>query len=176
MKLGRPKPLWYDTVQANPPLSFTCSSSKPTLQLSKKLKLVTVKPVQKPPKLIYPEDNLRKKFYRDHPFEFDTPITVLEESSSLSTSKLDSEWAVQRQLQLMESASISESQAYTQACSEYFTRKAEAQVTDRLAREEQFNVQKDSLRPLSHFFDTIFLEEKEEIERNKAALLIKNLK
>ena len=65
MRLGKPKPIWYDTIQSNPPLSFKNhpkSSAKSHHT--------------KPPKLVYPEDKLRARFYRDHPFELDSPLSL----------------------------------------------------------------------------------------------------
>jgi hypothetical protein len=156
MRLGRTKPLWFDTVQTNPPLSF---KNHPTKSSSPNSRI-------KPPKLVYPEDKLRTRFYRDHPFELDSPLSLGKEQSTsfdLESAVISPEWAIQRQLQLMEGG-MKESQAYQKACEEFEQRKAEIEVAERLARQEQLQVQKENLKPLSQLLDSVFLEEKREIE------------
>lgn len=151
MRLGRPKPIWFDTVQSNPPLSFKNH------------------PNAKPPKLVYPEDKLRVRFYRDHPFELDSPLSLGKEQSAsfdLEAAVISPEWAIQRQLQLMETG-MKETAAYQKACEEFELRKAEIEVAERLARQEQLQVQRENLKPLSQLLDSVFLEEKREIEYKK---------
>ena len=157
MQLGRIKPLWYDTVQTNPPLSFKNHSVK------------SVKGRVKPPKIVYPEDRLRARFYREHPFELDSPLTLGKEqfpSFNLETAVISPEWAIHRQLQLMESG-MKECAAYQKACEEFELRKSEIEVSERLARQEQLQVQRENLKPLSQLLDSVFLEEKREIEYKK---------
>lgn len=157
MRLGRPKPLWYDTIQSNPPLSF---KNHPAKSAASRIK---------PPKLVYPEDRLRARFYRDHPFELDSPLSLTAEQSTsfdLEAAVISPEWAIQRQLQLMEGG-MKERAAYHKACEEFEQRKAEIEVAERLARQEQLQVQRENLKPLSQLLDSVFLEEKAEMEYKK---------
>ncbi len=150
MRLGRPKPIWFDTVQSNPPLSFKSNA--------------------KPLKLVYPEDRLRTRFYRDHPFELDSPLSLGREQSAsfdLEAAVISPEWAIQRQLQLMETG-MKEGVAYQKACEEFELRKSEIEVAERLARQEQLQVQRANLKPLSQLLDSVFLDEKREIEYKKS--------
>ena len=154
MRLGRPKPLWYDTIQSNPPLSF---KNHPAKSSASRIK---------PPKLVYPEDRLRTRFYRDHPFELDSPLSLGKDQSpsfDLEAAVISPEWAIQRQLQLMEGG-MKERTAYQKSCEEFEQRKAEIEVAERLARQEQLQVQRENLRPLSQLLDSVFLEEKGEME------------
>lgn len=154
MQLGRAKPLWFDTVQTNPPLSF----KNHPIQNKKTNGRI------KPPKLVYPEDRLRIRFYRDHPFELDVPLTL--NLTPNTTSIIDPEWTIHRQLQLIENG-MKESSAYLQACQEFEQRKSEREVAERLARQEQLQVQRENLKPLSQLLDSVFMDEKREIEYKK---------
>lgn len=154
MRLGRAKPVWYDTLQTNPPLSF---KNHPAASAKGRIK---------PPKLVYPEDKLRTKFYREHPFEVDSPLNLQPTGNSsfdLETAIISPEWAIQRQLQLMETG-MKEAVAYQKACEEFELRKSEIEVAERLARQEQLQVQRENLKPISQLLDSVFMEEKREIE------------
>ncbi len=114
MKLGLPKPLYYDALHSNPPLAFPQSS-------------------QKPPKISFPEDRLRARFYRDHPLELDTPLQVTNPTTA-TASTVDAEWAIQRQLQLMSGTEpLSVEEAYTRACDELKRKRVEGEIGRRLA-------------------------------------------
>lgn len=157
MRLGRPKPLWFDTIQSNPPLSF---KNHPAKSASSRIK---------PPKLVYPEDRLRTRFYREHPFEMDSPLSLGKEQSpsfDLEAAVISPEWAIHRQLQLIEGG-MKERAAYQKACEEFEQRKAEIEVAERLARQEQLQVQRENLKPLSQLLDSVFLDEKREMEYKK---------
>lgn len=165
MRLGRAKPVWFDTIQTNPPLSFKSHPATKTKTSNSN----SSKSFPKPPKLVFPEDKLRARFYRDHPFELDNPLTLGRDqfpSFNLQSAVIGPEWAIQRQLQLMENG-MKEGLAYQQACQEFELRKSEIEVAERLARQEQLQVQRENLKPLSQLLDSVFLEEKAEIEYNK---------
>ena len=152
VRLGRAKPLWFDTIQTNPPLSF----KNHPIQNKKSNGSSRIKP----PKLVYPEDRLRIRFYRDHPFELDTPLSL---NPNYPTPIIDPEWTIQRQLQLIENG-MKENSAYLQACQEFEQRKSEREVAERLARQEQLQVQRETLKPLSQLLDSVFMDEKRELE------------
>lgn len=59
---------------------------------------------------------------------------------------------------------MKERRAYQKACEEFEQRKSEIEVAERLARQEQLQVQRENLKPLSQLLDSVFLEEKREIE------------
>ena len=62
---------------------------------------------------------------------------------------------------------MKESVAYQKACEEFELRKSEIEVAERLARQEQLQVQRENLKPLSQLLDSVFLDEKREIEYKK---------
>lgn len=65
--LNKAKPIWYDAVvEKYPPIQFTAKAYKPR-------------------KIEYPEDQIRSKFYAEHPLELQKPID-LQEGTSFSLS------------------------------------------------------------------------------------------
>lgn len=73
-------PPWYKTVGAIPP-SEILTRPQPVRVNDGPRNKRTKKPSKlfKPQPLIYEEDELRKEFYRDHPWELARPRVVLEE-------------------------------------------------------------------------------------------------
>ena len=69
MKLGKARPLWYDTVKAlYPPISFAA----PLRADGKK------EPMRKPPKIVFPEDALRRRIYNRFKCELNQSTTLDE--------------------------------------------------------------------------------------------------
>lgn len=61
VQMGKGKPLWLDTVtKLYPPLTFT---------LPEYVKETRGVKVPKPPRIIFPEDHYRHRFYRERPIE-----------------------------------------------------------------------------------------------------------
>lgn len=148
IKLGLPKPLYYDPVRANPPLSFTSSqgSSK-----------------GKPPKITFPEDRLRARFYRDHPLELDVPVQMTAAVPAVGD---DAEWVIQRQLQLLsapvqpqqQQQPLTTEEAYRRACDELQRRRIEEEIGKRLAgRSSRDGCTEQSAQAL---FEEVLMEER----------------
>ena len=148
IKLGLPKPLYYEPIRSNPPLSFTTS----TTSKAKKAK---------PPKITFPEDQLRAHFYRDHPLELDAPLQM----TAPSLNQCDSEWAIQRQLQLMSSPiePLSAEEAYARACDELKRRRVEGEIGRRLAGRGRALAEEAG----AELLDTVLLEERRILEQEK---------
>lgn len=72
MKMGRRRPLWLDTLQRIPPVTFSLPSY-----------IRQTKPgrIPKPPSLRYPEDEYKARFFKDHPMETLRPTTMDERAS-----------------------------------------------------------------------------------------------
>ena len=148
LKLGLPRPLYYDTLRANPPLSFTTTSTSARST--------------KPRKLVFPEDRLRARYYRDHPFELDTPIRASQPD--------DAEFLIQRQLQLMAQERLSLDEAYERAGDELKRRRVEGEIGRRLAGAAGGE---QELRA-SELLDEVLLEEKRmlQLQQEKRATAI----
>jgi small subunit ribosomal protein S23 len=97
----------------------------------------------------YEEDELRKQFYNDHPWELARPRVVLETSGDNSTLRdysrnvrspntpLNGESVVQRQLYLLHNVpDITESQAYDTARKEFYAHRLREDIERRVAAEE----------------------------------------
>lgn len=173
MRLGRPRPLWFDTVSANPPLSFVSPVDRQrNREKTEKSGKQTPRTAShaRPAKIVYPEDKLRRKFYRDHPFELDTPIAINGLSSDAAVEPPsrdnDGEWAIQRQLQLM-AQGVTKHDAHQQACAELYARRAETEIAERLAREERLEVQQETLRPMVDVLESVMLQEKTALEERR---------
>jgi small subunit ribosomal protein S23 len=72
-----PPPIWLDAVMKVTPAEFR---TRPYLPQHQPLDTKAKKPrnLYKPTQLIFPEDGLRRTFYRDHPWELARPMMVLE--------------------------------------------------------------------------------------------------
>jgi hypothetical protein len=69
MQMGKARPLWLDTIQHFPPVTF----SKPDY-----VKQTKRGGVPKPPRIEYKEDAFRQRFFNDHPLETFRPTTLDE--------------------------------------------------------------------------------------------------
>jgi hypothetical protein len=76
VKLGLPKPLWYETItQHYPPLMFHQPQPLRQTQLKSKSDTRTQRR-DKIQKISYPEDQLRLDFYKKFPLELTKPIEL----------------------------------------------------------------------------------------------------
>ena len=65
--LGKRKPLWYDAVVVKyPPVRFEAKGGRP-------------------PRIAYPEDKIRQRFYAEHPLELQSPMDMDEQSADTSS-------------------------------------------------------------------------------------------
>ncbi|PJF18565.1 37S ribosomal protein S25,mitochondrial [Paramicrosporidium saccamoebae] len=72
MQMGKARPLWLDTIQHFPPVTF----SQPDY-----VKRTKRGGVPKPPRIEYKEDAFRQRFFRDHPLETFRPTTLDERAT-----------------------------------------------------------------------------------------------
>ncbi|KAL2265286.1 hypothetical protein VTJ83DRAFT_6386 [Remersonia thermophila] len=102
----------------------------------------------RPTRIVHPEDELRRDFFRDHPWELARPRMLLEldgqDARHRDWSKglrqpgmaLSGECVVQRQLWLMENHGLSKQAAYDVARKEFYHLRHQEEVERRLAVEE----------------------------------------
>ncbi|KAL2263717.1 hypothetical protein VTK26DRAFT_5473 [Humicola hyalothermophila] len=102
----------------------------------------------RPTRIVYPEDELRRDFYRDHPWELARPRLVLEldgqDGRYRDWSKglrqpgmqLSGESVVQRQLWLMEAKGMRKEEAYDKARKEFYKLRQQEEIEQRIAVEE----------------------------------------
>ncbi|KAL1877598.1 hypothetical protein VTK73DRAFT_8507 [Phialemonium thermophilum] len=140
-------PAWLPAIESIPPTEvltrpYAIQHREPNRRAKKPSKLY------KPTRIVYPEDKLRRTFYRDHPWELARPRMILEmdglDSRYCDWSKgvrqpgmaLSGECVVQRQLWLMEHGGKTKEQAYDQARKEFYQLRQEEEVERRIAQEE----------------------------------------
>jgi small subunit ribosomal protein S23 len=74
---GHQLPVWYGVVEAIPPSEILTRT--PAVQHREPSpRLRTPRNVFRPQQIVYEEDELRRTFYRDHPWELARPRIVLE--------------------------------------------------------------------------------------------------
>lgn len=88
------EPAWFRVVAAYPPSTSLVRTLPPQLETKNK-KRKSHKELFKPHNIIYPEDELRKRFYKDHPWELARP-RILVEVDGADASRYD--WSKLRQL------------------------------------------------------------------------------
>ena len=83
-RIQRPPP-WYNVIGSVPPPEILVRtppvqqhSSPPSDQLSRKLQRRKPSKLFKPQRIDYPEDALRREFFKDHPWELARPRLVVE--------------------------------------------------------------------------------------------------
>jgi len=147
--LLRREPPWYRTVAAIPP-STSLVRELPVQLHEKKLRKHARKipGLFKPQKIVYPEDELRNQFFRDHPWELARPRIVVENDGKdyrrvdwskgivQKGKKVDGESVVQRQYWLMTHADKSQSEAYDIARKEFYDYRMQEDIERRVAAEE----------------------------------------
>ncbi|KAK9478824.1 mitochondrial ribosomal protein S25-domain-containing protein [Lipomyces japonicus] len=138
------EPAWYKAVIANPPATDFIPKVK--VQNVKDWN-VPVKDLFKPQSIVYPEDKLRSRFYKDHPWELARPKVLVERDALDFTrndwskldqplKRLDGESVVQRTLWLIEKKGSSEDDAYDQACKEFYSLRIKEEVEIQTTEEE----------------------------------------
>ncbi|CAG8460096.1 3015_t:CDS:2 [Paraglomus occultum] len=102
----------------------------------------------RPQPIVYPEDRLRRIFYRDHPYELLRPQVLIEKdvprrtvwdsltSKGEAPSDITGESVIQYQLHLMSEQGLSEREAYVIACREFYAVRAREEVEQRVAEEQ----------------------------------------
>ncbi|KAG0349260.1 mitochondrial ribosomal small subunit component [Podila humilis] len=118
---------------------------KELLRSSRSQKHLRWKP-ERPQKIVYPEDKLRRRFYEDHPWELRRPRCLVETSgdgtqrnwASLlqegrSIAELTGEDVIQYQMYLM-STGKTEREAYHMATSEFYEHRAQEETEARVAK------------------------------------------
>ncbi|ODV89726.1 hypothetical protein CANCADRAFT_4350 [Tortispora caseinolytica NRRL Y-17796] len=153
-------PLWLKAVAQNPPshqslLKVPHIKTSPGLSkdvrerltTSMKKRKVSGKALTAPPKLVYPEDALRERFYREHPWELARPRYLAETDGNdhrlADWSKLrqrafalTGESVVQRTMWLNEKQQMSFDDAYNQARTEFYRARMEDEAAVQVAIEE----------------------------------------
>jgi len=145
--ISQPPP-WYSTIGLIPPAEILTRTQptqhrEPTRRprIRKPSKLFRPQPIE------YEEDQLRKEFYSDHPWELARPRIVLEndgrDGQRCDWSKieqmgrpLNGESVIQRQLWLIENAGLDRNHAYDKARKEFYALRHAEEVERRVAREE----------------------------------------
>jgi small subunit ribosomal protein S23 len=143
-------PVWFNALGSIPP-SQTWVRTWPVNQEALQSKQGRRKAFR-PQRIQYPEDQLRKEFYKDHPWELARPRILLEEDgrdaqledwSQMRQPRkaLSGESVVQRQIWLLENdPHMTKTDAYDQARAEFYALRHQEQVEQRVAREEALAV------------------------------------
>ncbi|THH18562.1 hypothetical protein EW146_g2442 [Bondarzewia mesenterica] len=76
------KPAWYSAVLENPPLPLPARAPPPRTAYDAPAARSAAKkePEPRPLPIIYLEDEVRRQFFRDHPFETFRPVTLTEDA------------------------------------------------------------------------------------------------
>ncbi|KAG0322841.1 mitochondrial ribosomal small subunit component [Linnemannia gamsii] len=127
------------------PASSTSTAQKELTRSSRSQKHLRWK-TERPQKIVYPEDKLRRRFYEDHPWELRRPRCLIETSgdgtrrnwTSLlqpgrSIADLTGEDVIQYQLYLMTTGK-SEREAYHIATEEFYLHRAQEETEARVAK------------------------------------------
>ncbi|KAI8341821.1 mitochondrial ribosomal protein S25 [Chlamydoabsidia padenii] len=163
-------PVWLPVVQAIPPGPSIIRSQQPNVNLTAqtpaelaaqstftnnattsirhKQKHLRTRP-PRPRAIVYPEDRLRRQFYKDHPFELSRPKVLVEYDDGLNRtdfsqlllpgmhlSQVDGEAVIKYQLHLMVNENLSERKAYAKATSEFYLIRAQQEEEERDARQK----------------------------------------
>ncbi|KAK3486391.1 mitochondrial ribosomal protein S25 [Neurospora crassa] len=156
----RNPPLWLKAIESIPPAEintrpYPIQHSPPNPRARKPRNLF------RPTKIVYPEDELRRDFYRDHPWELARPRMIIEldgkDARFLDWSKglrqrgiplsgerhgnrmltrIANDSVVQRQLWLMENQGMTKQEAYDKARHEFYKLRQLEQMERRIAVEE----------------------------------------
>ncbi|KAG1064316.1 hypothetical protein G6F42_027029 [Rhizopus arrhizus] len=110
-------------------------------------------PPPRPRAIVYPEDKLRRQFFKDHPFELSRPKVLVENDLGINRtdfsklmldgmhpSQIDGEAVIKYQLYLMTHEKMPERKAYAKATSEFYEIRAQQEEDERAARAKMNNV------------------------------------
>ncbi|KAK6336055.1 mitochondrial ribosomal small subunit component [Orbilia blumenaviensis] len=152
------EPPWYQVVASVPPstilirttpVEFTSSAQDGPRVLDRKVK--KSKRFFRPHHIQYPEDDLRRTFFADHPWELARPRILVEDTGNDSLNydwsklqqpgkALDGESVIQRQMWLMDHEKLSKSAAYDVARKEFYRVRMRSDIERRIAAEEARSV------------------------------------
>ncbi|KAI7901487.1 mitochondrial ribosomal protein S25 [Cokeromyces recurvatus] len=171
-KLITKTPVWLPVVQAFPPGPSIVRSQnsevnvsgqtemeqtmfakpQPTQSLRHSQKHLRTRP-PRPRAIVYPEDKLRKQFYKDHPFELARPKVLVEPELGINRtdfsklmldgmhpSQIDGEAVIKYQLYLMVHEKMPERKAYAKATSEFYEIRAKQEEEEREARAKMSDI------------------------------------
>ncbi|CAG8435717.1 1496_t:CDS:2 [Ambispora gerdemannii] len=153
-------------------------STKKRSRSSNSLKHLRTKSIRPQP-IVYPEDALRRQFYRDHPYELLRPRMLMEKEIPVDKvwkslvgddedpSEVTGESVVQYQMYLMAHKSMSQRQAYAVACNEFYEIRAREEIEQRVAEEQAIAF--GAVRKKSEVEKTMWKEYKE-IRRTRNAV------
>ncbi|KAK9313737.1 mitochondrial ribosomal protein S25 [Lipomyces starkeyi] len=141
------EPAWFKAVLAHPPSTADAVQRVDIVKLRKKHPHLSVKKMMKPMEIVYPEDRIRKLFYRQHPWELTRPRIVVEQDAldfqRCDWSKLeqehkglDGESVVQRTLWLIRKKRLSHDEAYDIARKEFYSLRVKETIERQTAEEE----------------------------------------
>ncbi|KAK3941748.1 mitochondrial ribosomal protein S25 [Diplogelasinospora grovesii] len=147
-KAGEAAPAWLKAVESIPPAELL-TRPYPIQHTAPNPRAKKPHNIFRPTRITYPEDELRRDFYRDHPWELARPKMVLEldgkDARYRDWSKglrqpgmpLSGESVVQRQLWLMENTpGMSKQMAYDIARREFYKLRQQEEMERRIAQEE----------------------------------------
>ncbi|KAI1807766.1 mitochondrial ribosomal protein [Daldinia bambusicola] len=142
------EPVWYKVVESIPP-SEMLTRPLPPQHKAPNPKARRPSRLFQPQELVYEEDELRRTFYKDHPWELARPRMIIEmdgkDAQRYDWSKgliqpgmpLCGECVVQRQLWMMYNIpGITKEKAYDAARKEFYALRQEEEVERRIAKEE----------------------------------------
>ncbi|CAG8643910.1 18617_t:CDS:2, partial [Acaulospora morrowiae] len=167
--LYKTPPVWYPVMKAYPPgpsiLRSPLQFQKTSLRENNKRKVKHLKTkVSKPQPIEFPEDKLRRRFYKDHPYELLRPQVLIENESpiedeilldNIHPSRVNGESVIKYQLHLI-SKGVEEHKAYEQACNKFYAIRAKQEVAERVAEEQALAF--GAKRPLSQVEKALWLE------------------
>ncbi|KAJ1952164.1 mitochondrial ribosomal small subunit component, partial [Dipsacomyces acuminosporus] len=99
----------------------------------------------KPPKITFPEDGMRREFYKKHPFEALRPRIVMEPNGETvkdwskitqGSGQVSGEQVVRYQYYLMQAEGLSVEEAYAKATSEFYKLRAREEIEAKIASQE----------------------------------------
>lgn len=152
MKLGRPRPAWFETVaHRHPPLTFKAAVTSNNTQPKKIMPLKGLSAsrpisVNRPAKIDYPEDRCMQKFFQEHPLEKYRPTAINEADPTGSSLDgfIPAEALVEKQLELMETKGMKPGKAYQVASEWFWEERKRQELTRRIAREEYLHAQEQA--------------------------------
>ncbi|CAG8461883.1 11607_t:CDS:2 [Ambispora leptoticha] len=178
-------PIWYPVMKMFPPGQSLprASNNNATSTLNKKNNKNSTKHLRtksaRPQPIVYPEDALRRQFYRDHPYELLRPRVLMEKEIQVDKvwkslvgddedpSEVTGESVIQYQMYLMAHKGMSQRQAYAIACNEFYKIRAREEIEQRVAEEQAIAF--GAVRKKSEVEKTMWKEYKE-IRRTRNAV------
>ncbi|RKP06953.1 mitochondrial ribosomal protein S25-domain-containing protein [Thamnocephalis sphaerospora] len=170
-------PVWLRPMQRHPPgpslvRAPSAFDTRGTLKV-KRRKAV------RPPAIVYPEDALRRRFYKDHPNELSRPRMLMERDGHnrrdwtrlcLDGEVPTGEHVVQYQLYLM-STGLSEQEAYVKATAEFYVVRAREDTERRIAEQEARHF---GAVPIKSAIEVGLEKEETALERSREVLKLRN--